>query len=619
MCEAENAHDALECDNCGNALPSTNGYHAEVGECVGCGKAATLDQIGYCPTCAAGDWQDVDDEPRVELPPQQPARLVPGKDFPTHTDAGFVRTAEYGHAGGAGYLSELRKFAESGYHMAELPIYGVRDKTHEVLMNPRTGAMLRADNGVSLDDAIAAVADPDVHAIEVGFKHRSAGGWFETAWVLHGPPIRFAGDPWPYKLPPLDMVKPLEYVEVGDPYDASKALVLAVGGDDLAGQLEGADITALVAPKLIGDGGFLRVSAEPSSALYYVPRELYRYGVEGRRVLIVAEPLAPGPRKSDPREFLAETLREDGAQVTIIPPADDAVEALNAAFNTFGKFRRTHGSGVTLDWLYEGVMYERKRHLIFGGHSSGKTMLALAIAAAVIKRGESVVYIDYENGEDEIFPRLYALGCTEDEVAELFYYFPEPDATLDDAAALHDELRHIGPTLVIFDSLLSFLIRAGVHEADSTGVEKWFNRFTPMRLPYATLIIDHTGHNGTDPRNSSRKLQGVDIGWYVDGSFSPERVGKVTLTRKKQRGASMPEKVEFVAGGTPLRFERKGARTLKPYERTAEALVDGMSYSEWWAASKIESQTTFNRHRRDADKAGLVEQRDDGRYYRVRG
>src|SRR5215212_7786503 len=63
---------------------------------------------------------------------------------------------------------------------------------------------------------------------------------------------------------------------------------------------------------------------------FYLDKRLYEFGLEGRRVVIVAPPYT-GPRKGNPADRLASLLREEGARVSIVP--DQCV-----LLNEYGRF-----------------------------------------------------------------------------------------------------------------------------------------------------------------------------------------------------------------------------------------------------------------------------------------
>ena len=343
-------------------------------------------------------------------------------------------------------------------------------------------------------------------------------------------------------------------------------------------------------------------------------KRLYEFGLEGRRVVILAPPYT-GPRKGNPADRVAEYLREEGARVSIVPDEGDVIEAVKAATQTFGGFKRKQSSESKPEALIDGVLFRGENHIIFGGAGQGKTMLACYISAELIKRGETVVYLDHENGAGRIFKRMHALGCTEEMLEEHFYYFEDPASMLEDAPDYREMLAEVRPSLVVFDSLFGFMVAANLDENYGPDVGKWFDAFAPPTLEVATLVLDHTPKKGDTERGSGRKRDAVDVSWEVKGNFSTDRVGPLKLSLKKSRDGGLGEVVTFTFGGTPLRAQRGDMRKLQPHERTLEVLEDCMTAGEWLDASGA-SETTFFRHRDKLVAAGLVEKVDD-RYSHV--
>jgi hypothetical protein len=63
---------------------------------------------------------------------------------------------------------------------------------------------------------------------------------------------------------------------------------------------------------------------------FYLDERLYKLGLEGRRVVILAPPYT-GPRKGNPADRVASLLREEGTRVSIVP--DQCV-----VLNEYGRF-----------------------------------------------------------------------------------------------------------------------------------------------------------------------------------------------------------------------------------------------------------------------------------------
>lgn len=406
---------------------------------------------------------------------------------------------------------------------------------------------------------------------------------------------------------------------------SSTPLVICVGDESRMWEFEETGFLAFVYGKLSRHVQIPSAPTfgDPPSPVTYdakvgtekLDKRLYEFGLEGRRVVIIAPPYT-GPRKGNPADHVASLLREEGARVSIVPDEGDVIEAVKAATQTFGGFKRKQSSsGSKPEALIDGVLFRGENHIIFGGAGQGKTMLACYIASELIKRGESVVYLDHENGAGRIFKRMHALGCTEEMLEEHFYYFEDPASTLEDAPDYREMLAEIRPSLVVFDSLFGFMVAANLDENYGPDVGKWFDAFAPPTLEVATLVLDHTPKKGDTERGSGRKRDAVDVSWEVKGNFSTDRVGPLKLSLKKSRDGGLGEVVTFTFGGTPLRAQRGDMRKLQPHERTLEALEDGMSAGEWLDASGA-SETTFFRHRDKLVAEGLVEKIGD-RYSHV--
>jgi hypothetical protein len=391
-----------------------------------------------------------------------------------------------------------------------------------------------------------------------------------------------------------------------DAHVSSTPLVICVGDESRMWEFEENGFLAFVYRKLSRHVQIPSAPTfgDPPSPVTYdanfgtekLDKRLYEFGLVGRRVVIIAPPYT-GPRKGNPADHVASLLREEGARVSIVPDEGDVIEAVKAATQTFGGLKRKHSSsGSKPEALIDGVLFRGENHIIFGGAGQGKTMLACYIASELIKRGESVVYLDHENGAGRIFKRMHALGCTEQMLEEHFYYFEDPASTLEDAPDYREMLAEIRPSLVVFDSLLGFMVAANLDENYGPDVGKWFDAFAPPTLEVATLVLDHTPKKGDTERGSGRKRDAVDVSWEVKGNFSTDRVGPLKLNLKKSRDGGLGEVVTFTFGGTPLRAQRGDTRKLAPHERTLEVLEDGMSAGEWLDASGA-SETTFFRHR----------------------
>jgi hypothetical protein len=291
------------------------------------------------------------------------------------------------------------------------------------------------------------------------------------------------------------------------------------------------------------------------------------------------------------------------------------------------------------EMLVPGLIVRGLVHSIYAAAGTGKTWTALYTVAHTVAHGEKVVYVDKENGARIIRERLTLMGVDLAADGHLVRYAPFPNAGLDAPtveawAAILDREK---PSLVVFDSWVGFLASCGLDENSSVDIAKWSEAYaSPARSRgIAVLILDHVPKavGNKTARGSSRKLDYVDVQFeQTSNTFDRDRMGQIKLSKRKDREAWLPGMQVFDVGGKRGRLD--GSRITQdtfvfrpiddPFEAdspnltngersTLEALVDGMAYAEWRAASG-KADTTFNRHRAALIDAGVVAVRDD-RYY----
>ena len=207
------------------------------------------------------------------------------------------------------------------------------------------------------------------------------------------------------------------------------------------------------------------------------------------------------------------------------------------------------------EMLINGLVYAEGIHSIYSPGGTGKTILAMWIALQALERCETVVYIDEENGSHHVTELLKHMGADPELVGEYFKYAPAPgltSAAVNNWRATVDVYR---PSLVVFDSFADHLALDGVNENASTEVTAWIKSFAqPVKdCGGAVLILDHVAKDGSGKgaRGSTAKLAKVDVAWKLSCNtpFSRDTIGKVTLSRDKDRIGTMPYSRTFKVGG----------------------------------------------------------------------
>lgn len=185
----------------------------------------------------------------------------------------------------------------------------------------------------------------------------------------------------------------------------------------------------------------------------------------------------------------------------------------------------------------------------------GKTWLALAVLLDIIRSGGVVLYFDEEGGDDLMRERLYALGASQADIAERFWYFPFEARVWDDddlvaLRAIISEAAEVGPIqLAVFDSLPDFLAAAGLSEDSAKDVTTFVNRVCGTFREYgiAQAALDHLVKPPTSvrekkersrySRGSGAKLAKADATILIETAeaFDTTTSGRLRVWKTKDR------------------------------------------------------------------------------------
>jgi energy-coupling factor transporter ATP-binding protein EcfA2 len=264
-------------------------------------------------------------------------------------------------------------------------------------------------------------------------------------------------------------------------------------------------------------------------------------------------------------EFLklpAEVRERIDTAVKLKAPVDEVDPPPGLEFAT-GLGTLARGERAAPRQIVDGLVIEGKIHWLAGHPGHGKSTMAMHVAVAHMNAGGHVIWLDYEAGEVPTIERLMAAGAKVEQVDDdnpehLFHLAVSPTSGADaeDFADIAAALDTYPGALVVFDSASKALGAAGLDENNPSEVTRWTtNIVIPTREAGATVIvIDHVtkGATKTTPyaRGAGSKLADTDVSWYVEAvhNFDRETVGKVELTRKKDREGRLPERLAFEVG-----------------------------------------------------------------------
>lgn len=235
------------------------------------------------------------------------------------------------------------------------------------------------------------------------------------------------------------------------------------------------------------------------------PQELFWAGAA---VPLPREGDAPGPSSAG----LPSTTAQVGYEFAPVT-RDRFRNRKPPAAPVYGTFGRPDG----------GLIYGEGVHWLQGESESGKSWVAQAVVAEVLRAELCVLYVDYEHSEDGILERLEQLGVTDDEVERLVLVGGH-DVVFRELSA---HVTGSDYALVVVDGVTSSLSSAGLSGRDEQELTRWTD-LLPARAR-AAVCIDHVV-KAVDER------RGMAVGTQAKKSVVTGAAWEVAATRKWGRG-----------------------------------------------------------------------------------
>lgn len=181
-------------------------------------------------------------------------------------------------------------------------------------------------------------------------------------------------------------------------------------------------------------------------------------------------------------------------------------------------------------------------HVIFGEPEAGKGWLICAAIREVVTAGRNAVYIDLEDTEHNIGPRLRGLGLTDDQLdAHVTYLRPQDRTNQTTWARLCAYAEDAD--LVVIDSFNEVIGLWGVKSKDNDEITP-FVRNVPRALAHlgpAVVLADHVVKNREErsryPIGAQAKLAAADAGYSIENTtrFGRGKTGRSTISVAKDR------------------------------------------------------------------------------------
>jgi hypothetical protein len=203
-------------------------------------------------------------------------------------------------------------------------------------------------------------------------------------------------------------------------------------------------------------------------------------------------------------------------------------------------------------WVVEPILARGCVAMLAGREGRGKSMLALALAAAIGRAsllldvagmpvGVSglVLYVDAENGPNEAHRRIHGL-----DVAAGMLVYVEASNGFDlkqHLGELETLVRDVQPKLLVLDSLRS--LAPGLDENDSQQAETALRPIVRLtqQLDIATLLLHHASRASGEYRGSTAIGAAVELGFTLSRiDEDPMAATRRRLTCWKSRPAAEP-------------------------------------------------------------------------------
>ena len=267
------------------------------------------------------------------------------------------------------------------------------------------------------------------------------------------------------------------------------------------------------------------------------------------------------------------------------------------------------------DWLIEPIIPRNQLVVIFAPGGTGKSLLALYIAAALATGKEifaepkpptNVLYMDYEMSQAVLYERLTAMGYNKDtDLTRLHYASLPPIGSLDKpegAKQICDLARACQAELVIIDTFAR-AVEGAENDADTV---RNFYRWTAINLKQegrSLMRIDHAGKDlkkgalGTSANNDD-----VDLLWQMT-----KVDGRLVMIRQKHRHTWIPERINLIIHDQHKMFTQDiqgGERLTQALKMLEELNIDPtISLDAMWAEVKERAETIYHVVRKTARQA----------------
>ena len=175
-------------------------------------------------------------------------------------------------------------------------------------------------------------------------------------------------------------------------------------------------------------------------------------------------------------------------------------------------------------WQVDGLAVEGDVTILTGDPGAGKSLLALALSAAM-PRGESlagigcregsVIYLDAENGQREIHRRIHSLGVPPAGVTVVEANGVDLRRD-DDFAELDGLVEHFAPSLLVLDSLTALWAGANERKTEQVSPMLYALKHLGEKRGLAILLLHHRPKSGGEYRGTTAIAAAAQLGFTLE-------------------------------------------------------------------------------------------------------
>lgn len=195
------------------------------------------------------------------------------------------------------------------------------------------------------------------------------------------------------------------------------------------------------------------------------------------------------------------------------------------------------------------LFYPGETHSVHGESESGKSLVAQIACAEQLRKGRSVLYVDFESDPLNVSLRMLRLGCTKQQILDLFdYRQPERSPKSPRELAAWQDMLSGEYSLAVIDGVTGALgvfgIGSGSVTNDNDTITEFMRKF-PMVLAKntgaAVVMVDHVVKNGDSTRfaiGGQAKMSAITGAAYIakmTKQLGIDSVGEVELRIGKDR------------------------------------------------------------------------------------